>query len=118
MYGLPNDIDLGFFNDRTLVQVCFGAHDVIFNFDGDVSIVVTSSIGCADASGNVHRNDDFREIAPSVLGLLNQRISSAAGDDAGTLTMRYANGATVCVYDDSKDYESYTIKNGEQVIVV
>lgn len=118
MYGLPQDINLTFFNGKTLLQACFGAHDLILNFEGDVSVTVTSSLGCMDSGDNIQKYDDFRQAAPAVMVLLNQTILSAAGDEAGTLTLKFDGGGVLAIYDDSKEYESYTIKNAGQTIVV
>ncbi len=118
MYGLPHNINLGFFDGKTLVQVCFGVHDLILNFDDDVSITVTSSLGYVDSSNNIHQHDDFRQIAVIVLALLNQSVLSAEGNDKGTLTLKFDGGGMLTIYDNSKKYESYTIKNGEQMIIV
>ena len=118
MYGLPHNTSLAFFNGKTLLQVCFGAHDLLLNFDGDVSVMVSSSVGCMDSGGAIQRYDDFRDAAPALLTLLNQTVMSAEGGREGTLTLRFDGGRPLAIYDDSKEYESYTIKNGEQLIVV
>jgi hypothetical protein len=116
MYGLPRDVSLAFFEQRTLLQVCIGAHDLILNFDG-ISVTVTSSIGLSDGHV-VQRYQDFPQAAPALVTLLNQKITSAVGKDAGTLELLFIGGLTLSIYDDSKEYESYTIKNGGQLIVV
>jgi hypothetical protein len=118
MYGLPHDVDLGFFEGKVLLQACFGAHDLILNFDGDVNITVTSSIGWASPDGSIQQYDDFRHSALQVLGLLNLPVTSATAVDAGTLSLQFPDGSRLYVYDDSKEYESYTIRNGDQMIVV
>jgi hypothetical protein len=118
MYGLPADVNLDFFEGKVLLQACFGAHDLILNFDGDVNVTVTSSIGWASPDGSIQQYDDFRHSAPQVLGLLNQTVASATGLDAGTLSLQFADGSKLYVYDDSKEYESYAIRNGDQMIVV
>ncbi len=118
MYGLPKNLSLAFFHGRTLLQVCFGAHDLILNFDGDVSITVMSSVSCKAPDGTPQRHDDFRKVAPTVLAMLDLMIVSTQGDEAGALTLRFDNGGVLVIHDDSKEYESYTISNGGQIIVV
>jgi hypothetical protein len=117
MYGLPHDINLAFFNQKLLLQVCIGACELILNFDG-VSVTVTSSVGFADTGGAFRRYDGFPEAASALVTLLNQHITSAEGENAGTLTLRFDGGGILSIYDDSKAYESYTIRNGAQLIVV
>ena len=118
MYGLPQNVNLAFFAGRTLLQVCIGAHDLILNFDGNVSVTVTSSVGCIGPDGAIQQYVNFRLAAPAVLDLLNHVIVSAEGDQEGTLTLKFQDGGTLSIYDDSKEYESYIIRSNEQVIVV
>lgn len=118
MYGLPQDVSVGFFEGKVLLQACFGAHDLILNFDGDVNVTVSSSIGWAPLGGPIQQSDDFRHSALRVLDLLNQPVTSASAVDAGTLSLQFPDGSKLYVYDDSKEYESYTIRNGDQMIVV
>jgi hypothetical protein len=130
MYGLPRDIDLGFFKGKTLLQACFGAHDLILyfegevkleggiNLEGEVSVTVTSLLGCQDSGGRIQKYDDFRIAVPAVLALLNQTVLTAEGDEEGTLTLKFDGNGILAIYDDSKEFESYTIKCGERLIVV
>ena len=118
MYGLPHDIDLTFFRGKTLLQVCIGAHDLILNFDGDVNVTVTSSIGCVDSSGITQNYSSFREAACAVANFLNQTAVFAEGNKLSTLILKFDGGGMLLIYDDSKDYESYTIKHERREIVV
>jgi hypothetical protein len=98
--------------------VCIGAHDLILNFDGGVSVTVTSCIGFTSSSTPTQRYDDFRQAASILVTLINQKIVSAEGEKPGTLTLKFDDDRMLSVYDDSREYESYAIKNGEQLIVV
>lgn len=118
MYGLPSNVDLAFFKGKALLQVCIGAHDLILNFVGDISVTVTSSIGCTTSGGSIQQYDDFRRAAPAVITLLDHSVVLADGDEAGTLTLTFDGGGGLAIYDDSEQYESYTIKNGSKMIVV
>ena len=118
MYGLPRNIDLTFFDHRALIQVCFGAHDLILRFDEGISVLVTSSVGYTASSGDARVFITVHEAASALFSLLNHSIVSAKGDERGTLVIMFDDGGTVFIYDDSKQFESYVITNGEQVIVV
>jgi hypothetical protein len=118
MYGLERGVNLAFFTGKILLQICIGCHDLILNFDGDVSVTVTSGLACVEPDRAMQRYDDFCEAAPKVLEFLNQAVLFVEGDEAGTLTLKFDGGGTLSIYDDSKEYESYTIKNGSQLIVV
>ena len=49
---------------------------------------------------------------------LNQTVAEAEGSEDGTLRLAFDTGETLTIYDDSAEYESYTIRHGERVIVV
>jgi hypothetical protein len=118
MYGLPKGEDFAFFIGRTLLQACFGGHDLILNFDEDVRVTVTSSVGCLVSSASIRRFTDFRQAAPFVLALVNRTISAVETGENGTLTLKFDNGGSLELYDDSNDFESYSIKHGEHTIVI
>jgi len=40
MFGLPSDFDASFLEGAMVLQVCIGLHEVILNFDGDISITI------------------------------------------------------------------------------
>ena len=44
MYGVPEKERLVGLIGKELIQICFGVHEVIFNFDQDVRITVESRI--------------------------------------------------------------------------
>jgi len=118
MYGLPKGLSLEFLCGQTLLQVCVGAHDLILNFHDDVSVTVTSRIACAGPDGARHEYDDFRQAAPELMVFLNETIAKAEGSEDGTLRLAFDTGGTITIYDDSAEYESYTIRHGERVIVI
>ena len=118
MYGLPIDIDLGFFSARTLIQVCIGAHDLILNFDGGVSVTVMSCIGVAGFKGTIRRHEDFRQAASVLVTLIDRTVASAQREGAGTLHLTFQGGGTLLIYDDTNEYESYVVTNGGQLLVV
>jgi hypothetical protein len=118
MYGLPDRIDLGFFIGRTLLQVCFGANSLILNFDGYVSVNVSSAVGCLDTDGSIQRHINFHEVASKLIGLIDQTIISANSDHSGTLLLNFNGGGILAVYDNSEQFESYFIRNGDQQIIV
>lgn len=118
MYGIPKDLNLSFFSEKTLLQLCFGMNDIIFNFTDNVSITVTSLIGYVVADGKIKKCEDFRNAADFLLKLLHESIISAQKIDEGTLCLVFRDNKKIYIYDDSKQFESYIIKNGNSIIVV
>ena len=117
MYGFPSDIDLSFFQEKTLSQVCIGITDLILNFDDHVAITITSRIGWSDSNDKHDTYENFGNSAV-VVNLLGKKVISARGDANGTLSLLFGNGISFYIYDDSEQYESYVIKNGDKLIVV
>ena len=117
MYGLRRNTDLSFFSGRTLVQMCFGMHDLVLNFDGSVSVTVTSrvEIGAHDHSMQI---EQFIQSAPVLLALVNRVVVTAVATEAGTLELGFDNGEVLRFVDDSHQYESYVVRSGQEVIVV
>lgn len=118
MYKLPQDEELSFLLNKTLLQVCIGLNDLILNFDDQIVITITSCLGIISCSGNLVIHESFINSASDVLSLIGREITLVSGDAKGTLTLLFDNGVSLCAYDDSQEYESYTIRNGNKLIVV
>jgi hypothetical protein len=120
VYGLPLNIDLSFLAGKVLLQICFGANEVVLNFDGNVTIVVTSSIACRKGIvGHLcQKFQEYKSAAAMLLEFLQQVVTSAQGEEDGTLTLTFDDSSAIVLYDDSEHYESYIIKHGNGTIVV
>ena len=118
MYRLPPDVDLSFFHGKTLLQICIGANEVIFNFDGCISVTVMSQLECHFADGAREVYEDFRAAAALIVKFIGTDVKTARGNQLGTLTLEFEGGGSLSIFDDSDQFESYTIKNGNKLIVV
>jgi len=118
MYRLPPGLDLSCFVGKTLVQICVGASDLIFNFDGELSVTLTSSLGCRRPGGRFRRHKDLVLGSRTAMGLLNKTVVSAEGLSDGTLRVHFVEDGLLEFYDDSDRYESYVIRSGDHLIVV
>jgi hypothetical protein len=108
MYGLPTDTDLSFLNDCELNQICVGLHEVILNFQGEVSIYVG---GDYDIDGNAGTPQElFR--------FLGSRITAATNAGNGTICLSFMDDRRLSIHDSETHYESYTITAPEKYIVV
>jgi hypothetical protein len=113
MYGLPKDFDGSFLIGRTLETVCFGQYQVYLNFGDRIIITIESAFS--------YRADEVVTLPlkeSKLMELLETSVSAVQAGEDGTLSLLLDNGQTLNVYDTSKQYESYTIANGETVIVV
>jgi hypothetical protein len=123
MYGRNAEFgtaDLSSLTKATLIQICLGAYDLGLIFDGPVrptsTVMITSSFGI-ELSGqqlSQYSLEDGHLLRP----FLNREIASAAWGKNGTLVLTFDNDEKILVFDDSDQYESYTINLGSTTIVI
>ena len=118
MYGLPKDIDLGFLVGAKLLQVCVGENEVIANFDPAVSVMIASAVRLHPADDLLRTLEDSKAIGSALLPLLGAAVRDASGTPDGTLHLVWENGTIVDILDSWAEFESYTIRNGDDLIVV
>ena len=119
MYGLPRDVDLSFLEGQMLLQVCLGANEVILHFDEEVSIAIESPFSIKDNGKKMDTHKNVSEVASILVKFLHAKIKSVKGEENGTLTLYFDDGQILKIFDDSEQFESYTIDyKGETVIIV
>ena len=120
MYGLPEKTDLGFIVGQSLIQACFGTNDLILRFDGTegVTITISSSISCTSHEKVGTRTENFGAEAAFILGLLDVPIDMVNVLNQGTLELISKSGSRFYIYDDSPQFESYTIKHQGKLLVI
>lgn len=118
MYGLPPGQDFTFFVGQVLLQVCFGRHEMILNFDTDTSITVEGNMGIEDTDGRERVISDLRQAAEDVVSLVEQSVTNAEPQPNGTLSLTFGGGRLLNIYDSSTHYESYQVRHGSDLIVV
>lgn len=118
MYRLPKDINLSFLENRVLDQVCIGFNDLILKFDELVVLTVTSKCNHETKTGIKTQIDNYAINANTICLLLGNRILEVNGCEAGTLFLKFSNGDTFTIYNDSDQYESYMINTPNLNIVV
>lgn len=118
MYGLPKGADFTFLESLTLLQICFGEHDLILNFD-DASITIMSAIRIknSDALG-IQKYIDYRSAAPQILNLIGKSLMEVTTEEPGTLVLTFADACRLCIDDDSSDFESFIIEHRDRTWVV
>ncbi len=117
MYRLPENIDLSFLLQKELEQICFGLHQVIFNFNGNISISVESKMRCVTETSQV-LIDRYSAEASLLCSLLGYSIIQTKGQEDGTLSLIFSNNIILNIYDDNLSYESYIIRNESKTIIV
>ena len=117
MYGLPPDIDLSFFNGRSLQSVEPHEHMLDLKLDSVVHVRIESTVEVHNPSG-IHKFQDYHQAAHILVQLLYRRVRNASGTEDGTLKLELNDGSVIVIYDGSDVYESYQIEYDDQMIIV
>jgi len=118
MYGSIEEVDLRFLVGSELIQVCIGENEVVLRLNPDISVMIASNVVVANGEGEGRLYEDSRELGAGLLPLLGSRVISAEGTSEGTLIISWDIGPSISILDTWEHYESYTIRNGDDVIVV
>jgi hypothetical protein len=118
MYGLPKDINLSFLRNRELIQICFGAYQVQFNFDKIVRIYVHNAFSYVNATGSVSEMKSAASAAVLVDKLIGKTVTEVNPSEDGTLQITFNSGEMLTFYDDNRAYECYEILNDGKTIPV
>lgn len=119
MYGLPEDFDASIFVERTLEQICFNENQIALHFGLDLSLVIECAFIHEDpAQQPSNQVVDVPAASSNLMSLLGVRVTLAWGDKDGTLLVRFENGQSLKIEDNSPVYESYRIQQGDREIIV
>jgi hypothetical protein len=117
VYGLPKQTALSFLIGKQVFHVCFGEYCTSIGFD---------TVGITFEGKYTHTITDGREDVqergsyPNVdlIRLLGKTVVAATVIEDGTVEVSFSHGDRLRLFDDSPQYESYKISNGDQLIVV
>jgi len=111
MYGVPKDLPIQRFVGDALFQVRIGTDGVHFVFGHAGTIAVGGHWELVDASGAVvdrycehGKRESYR-----LHVILNADVSGANLDPPRSFSLTFATGHRLTVYDDSPNYESFSI---------
>ena len=123
MYGVPRDLDLSRFVGATLIQICLGEFQVQFHFqaassagsDGMLHIGVERHWELRDRSGRIvdSAKPNSERDAYRLHRLLGHAVAGTAVDAPRSFALRFAGGEELRVFDDSDQYESFSIQPGD-----
>lgn len=118
MYPLTTHTDLSFLPGAKLLQCCVGENELILNFDNDIRITILSDFAVQVAGAPLMRYTRPTAGAPAVFPLLGDTVTGATATNAGGLLLRFASGTHVELFDTSKEFESFWIRNRRTEIIV
>jgi hypothetical protein len=114
VYGVPQDLDLSRFVGATLIQVCLGEYQVQFRFAPTLEIGVEGHWELRDGAGlMVDRAEPYTEReAYRVHRLLGQTVEGTDLDAPRSFALRFSGGEELRIFDNSDQYESFSIQPG------
>ena len=116
MYPLEKNIDLSFLNGRRLLQVCIESHQILLNFDQDLTITVEEdcllSIGSDLKAISAAEPTESKELAQ----LLDCVIEQAKPVDQANLLLEFSGQRHLTLIGASDKYECYSIIDWENHI--
>jgi hypothetical protein len=114
MYGVPDDLDLSGFSGLTVTRVCVDAAQVQVYFEQDHYVGIEGAWELIDSGGQIvggrSRDRTTRESKADLL--VGLRVLGNAVSPPDWFELRFDNGTTLKVYDDSEQYESFSIQPG------
>ncbi|SDF09595.1 DUF6188 family protein [Terriglobus roseus] len=125
MYRFDMAMQTNCYEGTELTQVSFGKYDLILNFsaglDGtksNFSIGVQSRVSTTIDGTPWNDDKSFLKHADTLLQCLGTNCSSFTIEDDRTLKIKFSNGTAIKLHDDSDQFESVTITQGDRTIVI
>ncbi|MDZ4783064.1 MAG: hypothetical protein SGJ19_22695 [Planctomycetia bacterium] len=118
MYGVPADLPVQRFVGDFLTQVRIGKHDIQFAFGQSGTVSVWGHWELVDSGGNLvdcAREPNERD-AYRVHAILNQAVSDWSIDPPHSFSITFESGHRLKIFDDSPQYESFSIEPGNFVV--
>lgn len=118
MYGVPEDLDLRFLHGAELIQVCLGQYQVKLHFHPAGSISVEGGWELSDENGaRLDGHHEGPDRPPYQLHrLLGRQVVTSEVSAPDWFSLRFASGEALKVFDDSEQFESFSIQPGNIVV--
>src|SRR5436309_875186 len=118
MYGVPADLDLSIFHGDYLTQIGIGQYDLQFVFGrgGVISVWGHWELRAADGHLLDWAQEHAEREAYGVHFVLGKSVVSWQDDPPKSLTLTFDGGMVLTVFDDSEQYESFSINPGNIIV--
>ena len=115
MYGVPQNLDIAFLHGASVIQVCLSQHQIQLHFHPVGSISIEGRWELHDANDfRIDRSHDTPNRPPYQLHrLLGQHVAATEVAAPGSFSLRFETGELLRVFDDSKQFESFSIQPGD-----
>ena len=115
MYGVPPALDLSRFKDAVFIQLCVGEFQLQFHFHPCASISVEGKWELRDESGSLVDGSErgAKRDALYAHRLLGKKVNGFSLDAPTSFSLRFESGHVLTIFDDSRQYESFSIQPGD-----
>ncbi len=116
MNGVPADLDLSCFKGAVLIQLCIGEFQVQFHFHPKgIAISVEGKWELKDSTGALvdGMKPNAQRDALYIHVLLGKRVDGFSLDAPRSFSLRFETGHILTVFDESREYESFSIQPGD-----
>jgi hypothetical protein len=118
MYGLPKSFDPSVFRGKTLDQVCFTVNSITLSFEGRILLTILGTFILRERTNARAVKQAVPVMTSNLMSLTGKTVQNAQASTDGTLVLRFEGGRTLTLVDDSRMYESYALRIGDNEIVV
>jgi len=118
VYGIGKQLDLSFLRNLEVIQTRIGLYQVQFAFTEDVCLSVEGRFRYSSGGEAIDWLPGATKAASAVVNLLGSTVTDVRVPNVETLELSFSNGDSLEVFDNSKEYESFTITRPGVTIVV
>lgn len=118
MYGIPKDLPLQRFVGDNLSQISIGVDGIHFNFDKAGTISVFGYWELQDKEGSLIDKAYENSVRKyyRIHMILNGEVISSSLNAPSSFTLNFKSGHKLSIFDDSKQYESFSIEPGGIIV--
>ena len=117
LYPLRDDVDLSFLNERELIQLSIGMHQVIFSFLNDLTITVEDRFVIEEPTGQTAWKPEAINEAARAVCLLG-RTTKGVRRSGSALDLEFGAGYSLAITPVENEHESYQINDGGRLFIV
>jgi hypothetical protein len=118
MYGIGKDLDFSFLRNLEVIQVRIGVFQVQFAFMEDVCLSVEGSFRYSSHGEGTDWMPEATKAASAIVNLPGATVTGVEVPNPETLELHCSNGASLRVFDNSKEFESFTLtRPGETTVI-
>lgn len=118
MNGIPEKISESLLVAAKLIQVCIGENETILHFDNGTSVTLECDVSLVVGRGSTKQLSGSVATGAALLPLLGAGILAVDRKTQRDLVIQFERDAIVTLHDSNEHYESFSIVNGAERVIV